>query len=160
VKAVNRDNRMGFRLRGGRPKNMGQGIYWVQRHLADVRAAERRRLGAQRRVEAHNQKAEKFHQKWHRISANVTGYFMKYANVDAKGSASTRDKITEQIHIYNELKRSVQANIENAPMSDLSRLATAGRACMFLCAKARGQLADYNAGTKTLIIESVEYDFS
>lgn len=28
---------MGFRLKGGRPKNMKQGVYWVQRHRDDLR---------------------------------------------------------------------------------------------------------------------------
>ena len=28
---------MGYRLRGGRPKNMRQGIYWVQRHRDNTR---------------------------------------------------------------------------------------------------------------------------
>ncbi|WP_252258597.1 prefoldin domain-containing protein [Erythrobacter aurantius] len=151
---------MGFRLRGGRPKNMGQGIYWVQRHLADSRAAERRRVAEQRRVEKQNEAARKFNEKWHRISSNVTGYFTKYADVDAKASEAKRDKIVEKINEYNNLKDFIQNNIESASMGDLSKLATAGRACVLLCAKARGQKAAYDAGSKILMVEGVAYDFS
>jgi hypothetical protein len=32
---------MSRRLKGGRPKNRSQGIYWVQRHREDVRRAPR-----------------------------------------------------------------------------------------------------------------------
>lgn len=151
---------MGFRLRGGRPKNMGQGIYWVQRHLADSRAAERRHAAEQRRVEKQNEAARKFNEKWHRISTNVSDYFENYAELEVKTSTSTRDKIVEKINIYNNLRQSINANVETATMGDLSKLATAGRACMLLCAKARGQMAVYDASDKTLNIEGVIYDFS
>jgi hypothetical protein len=151
---------MGFRLRGGSPKNMRQGIYWVQRHLADARAAERRHAAEQRRAEKRDDAARKFNEKWHRISSNVSDYFEKYADVEAKGSASTRDRIVEKINFYNNLKDSINAHIEAASMGDLSKLATAGRTCMLLCAKARGQMAAYNAGDKTLNIEGKIFDFS
>lgn len=32
---------MGFRLKGGRPKSMKQGVYWVQRHRDDLRRGQR-----------------------------------------------------------------------------------------------------------------------
>ena len=35
---------MGFRLKGGRPKNMKQGVYWVQRHRDDLRRGQGKRL--------------------------------------------------------------------------------------------------------------------
>lgn len=34
---------MGFGLKGGRPKNMKQGVYWVQRHRDDLRRRGSRR---------------------------------------------------------------------------------------------------------------------
>lgn len=151
---------MGFRLRGGRPKNMGQGIYWAQRHLADSRAAERRHSAEQRRVEKQNEAAKKFNEKWHRISSNISGYFTMYADLDVKTSAAKRDKIVEKINLYNELRELIQSNIQSASMGDLSKLSTAGRACVLLCAKARGQKAAYDTGTKIMIVEGVTYDFS
>jgi hypothetical protein len=111
-------------------------------------------------VEKQNEAARKFNEKWHRISTNVSDYFEKYAELEAKTSASTRDKIVEKINIYNNLRQSINANVETASMGDLSKLATAGRACMLLCAKARGQMAVYDASDKALNIEGVIYDFS
>jgi len=151
---------MGFRLRGGSPKNMRQGIYWVQRHLADTRAAERRHAAAQRRVDKQNEVARKFNEKWQRISSNVSGYFTEYADLEAKVSESARDKIVDKINIYNSLRESIQNNIETASRGELSKLATAGKTCVLLCAKARGQQAAYDAGTKILVVEGVVYDFS
>lgn len=151
---------MGFRLRGGSPKNMRQGIYWVQRHLADSRAAERRHAAEQRRVDKQNEVAKKFNEKWHRISSNVSGYFTNYADLEAKVSESLRDKIVDKINVYNILRGTIQNNIETASMGELSKLARAGRTCVLLCAKARGQMAAYNAGDKTLNIEGKIFDFS
>ncbi len=31
---------MGYGLKGGRPKNMKQGVYWVQRHRDDLRRGQ------------------------------------------------------------------------------------------------------------------------
>jgi hypothetical protein len=151
---------MGFRLRGGSPKNMRQGIYWVQRHLSATRAAERRHAAERRRVDKQNEVARKFNEKWHRISSNVSDYFTRYADLEAKVSESARDKIVDKINVYNRLKDSIQNNIETASMGELSKLATAGRACVLLCAKARGQKAAYDAGSKILTVEGLAYDFA
>lgn len=151
---------MGFRLRGGRPKNMGQGIYWVQRHLADARAAERRRDAEQRRVERQDEKARAFNEKYHRVMRNVSDYFSKYASVDVVTSANIRDKIVEKIDHYNKLNSSMQISIEDSTMMDVSKLATAGRSAMIACAKARGQKAVYDAASKIVFIEGISYDFS
>ena len=155
-----KDVKMGFGLRGGRPKNMGQGIYWVQRHLADTRATERRRVTEQRRVEKHNDAATKFNEKWKRIKNNVSNYFDASANIEAKGSLATRDKIVEKINSFNELQSYINRNIESASFRDLSKLSTSGRTCMLVWAKARGQKAAYDADCKILTIEGVAYDFS
>ena len=151
---------MGFRLRGGRPKNMGQGIYWVQRHLADAHAAERRRDAEQRRVERQDEKARAFNEKYHRVTRNVSDYFSKYASVDVVTSANIRDKIVEKIDHYNKLNSSMQISIEDSTMMDVSKLATAGRSAMIACAKARGQKAVYDAASKIVFIEGISYDFS
>ena len=52
-------SKMGFRLRGGTPKNMGQGIYWVQRNLADQRAAAARQKCIRKAEEADQKRAQK-----------------------------------------------------------------------------------------------------
>jgi hypothetical protein len=46
-------------------------------------------------------------------------YFEKYADVEAKVSASTRDRIVEKINFYNNLRDSINAHIEAASMGDL-----------------------------------------
>ena len=151
---------MGYRLRGGRPKNMGQGIYWVQRHLADSRAEERRIIAEQRRIDSKNESVRKFNEKWRRILQNHSRYYEKVIGIELTISMSKFDIINKKAEIYNDVRKYIGANIENATMGDLSKMATAARSNMMSLAKALGHEASYDAATKVATIEGVDYDFS
>lgn len=151
---------MGYRLRGGRPKNMGQGIYWVQRHLTDSRAEARRIIAEQRRIESHNDAVKKFNEKWHRIVRNHSQYYENLEGIEITISTSKFDIINKKAKLYNEISEYIGANIESATMGDLSKMATAARSNMMLLAKALGHQANYDAATKVANIEGIDYDFS
>ena len=151
---------MGYRLRGGRPKNMGQGIYWVQRHLADSRAEERRIIAEQRRIDSKNESVRKFNEKWRRILHNHSRYYENVKGIELTISTSKFIIINKKAEIYNDISEYIGANIENATMGDLSKMATAARSNMMLLAKALGHQASYDAATKVATIEGVDYDFS
>ena len=100
---------MGFGLRGGRPKNMNQGIYWVQRHLAD-----------ERRVARANEKAKQFNLRFNRITQNVNSFF------DGRGQIEVNPKSYERINrtmeLYNLAREQINSNIEDATFRDLGKL--------------------------------------
>lgn len=63
---------MPFKLRAGRPKNMGQGIYWVQRERSRSRARVSGELQALR-----------FNNRYHRITSQFLSVFQRYAAEEA-----------------------------------------------------------------------------
>ena len=150
---------MGFRLRGGRPKNMGQGIYWVQRHLGDQRAAARADAAAQRRVALANQKAISFNERYHRIVDNVVSYFSANSGPTEATPRQAR-ALSAKIEEYNSLKTAIDQDIEAARATDLSRLATLARGIIRSCAKMRKQVCEYDAQDKLLTVDDHSFDFS
>lgn len=146
---------MGFRLRGGTPKNMGQGIYWVQRYQAD----QKRMASAQRRADRANEKATAFNERFQRIVHNVRDYHLAHQGQQMTATPKKFEAISEKISAFEELKEWIDDNIDAAGQTHLSRLATLARSVISLCAKVRKQDVQYNGSTKILQIDKQVYRF-
>lgn len=146
---------MGFRLRGGNPKNMGQGIYWVQRHLAD----QKRMAAAQRRVDRANEKAKAFNERFERIVQNFRHYHLAHKDQTMTITPKRLESLSGKIDGFEELREWINENIDTAGQTHLSRLSTLARSAISICAKIRKQDVHYDGSTKTLKIDDQFYRF-
>lgn len=140
---------MPFNLRGGRPKNMRQGIYWVQRERSRSRARVCGELQALR-----------FNNRYHRITSQFLSIFQPYAG--RKGTIEVRigSKIDQALDGYNDLKTWIYANIDGATKSHLSKLATAAKGVLVEIAKNEGWAFAWDTSSKALMIKDRKLDFS
>lgn len=144
---------MGFRLRGGRPKNMGQGVYWTQRHLADQRATAR----ANARIEAANASTAAFNERYSRILRNVKTYFDDAGEITV--GAADRDRIAVASDTFSALQSAIASDIEGATKTDLNKLATAAKNLISLFGKAKGEAAKWDRSTMMLVMDGRGFEF-
>lgn len=135
---------MPFNLRGGRPKNMKQGTYWVQRHQAD-KARRNKSVNAQLRQK----------ERYDRIF----GHLGDFANGE---TFTTNEKDGAKIL---ELKskfdaRNEEAKSENYSRPSVSRFATSTKNLMVSLAKSVSYENYWDSNSKILYINGKEYDFS
>lgn len=151
---------MGFRLRGGTPKSMKQGIYWVQRHVADLKAAQRRREAERAREEKARETVAKLKKKLNRIIENTKLYYSRHADLPITVTEAKHDKISEAVEEYNAMKDLLSKHIDRATMRDMTKFATIAKSVITMTAKARKQAVSYDAKTKILSIDGKNYDYS
>lgn len=92
---------MAFNLRGGRPKNMSQGAYWVQRHQADGRKRESAQASAAR-----------FDARYERITAQFVEVFRSFADEDGDVDVAIGSTLDAAMDDYNDLKTWIDRNID------------------------------------------------
>ncbi|WP_141249506.1 hypothetical protein [Sphingobium sp. D43FB] len=146
---------MPFNLKGGRPKNMNQGTYWVQRQVAGQTRVE----AHERRIAMANEKATAFNERYERIVQNCIGYHSRHQGEAMSGTQKQVTALTEKITEYGNLKEWIDKHIDDAKSTDLNRLATLGRAVIVSCAKARKQDVHYEASSKVLTVSGVAMKF-
>lgn len=140
---------MPFNLRGGRPKNMGQGIYWVQR----ARDQSRRRASAFERIEA-------FNARYNRITRQLVSFMKNYGGPSGTVEVVAGSRLDQALDRYNDLKGHIDRNIDAATNGDLSKLATAAKVILVQIAKREGWQADWDVKNKRLVLKGSVYDFS
>jgi hypothetical protein len=146
---------MPFNLKGGRPKSMKQGTYWVQRHVAD----QKREAARQRRIATADAKAAAFNERYSRILQNCMEYHLQHQGTQVETTQKQFERLTEKINQYNELKSWIDGHIDAAKASDLNKLATLGRAIIVICAKTRKQAVYYDASEKKLTVANTVMNF-
>ena len=107
---------MPFNLRGGRPKNMGQGIYWVQRYQSDNRRRAKSELAVLR-----------FNNRYNRITSEFLSIFLPYAGPGGTIEVASGSRLAKALDSYNEMKTWIDRNIDRAGNAELSKLATAAK---------------------------------
>jgi hypothetical protein len=140
---------MGFRLRGGRPKQMRQGIYWVQR----ARDQQRVRASSYERV-------VRFNERYNRITGSFLSVYRPHSGADLKVRVANGSRLSDALDRYNELKLWIDANVEHATQSDLSKLATAAKRILIEIAKREAWNWCWEAKAKKLTINNDVLDFS
>lgn len=151
---------MGFNLRGGRPKNMGQGIYWVQRNVADQKAEARSAAAEERRVNRLNEAATNFNEKKQRIIQNLKSYIGLNGKIEIENNPKLIETMYKKINKPNAILDAIHDDVESSSMADLSKLSKAVIDCIEFMAKHRNQKISYDKYRKVLSIDDVDYDFS
>jgi hypothetical protein len=147
---------MGFNLRGGRPKSMNQGIYWVQRHRDD----QRRIANSERAAHKNAEKISSFNEKWRRINNNYQSYMKTKASQTILTTPAKLRFLQNKVEAAAELKEMINDNIESVSMKDLSKLSTIYRDIMKKMAEACGDQVCYKSELKLLTINGKPFDFS
>jgi hypothetical protein len=140
---------MGFSLRGGRPKNMGQGIYWVQRHRDDLR-----------RRQSANDRALDFNNRYNRILQGFSDVFLAYIGPKGTIEVTANSKLHKSLSRYNEINSLIEADIDSATQGDLSKLATAAKNTLIEIAKRENWHWEWDASIKSLVLNKAKLDFS
>lgn len=140
---------MPFNLRGGRPKNMGQGIYWTQRHLADTR----RRASSRSAAERFNERFFRIDREFHRIYDVLA---------DKKGNVPvvSGSKLDIALDEYSSILAYINSDPYTATQGDLSKLATRAKRILTEIAKDRGLRHEWDAKEKILTIDTRSIDLS
>lgn len=128
---------------------MGQGIYWVQRERAQTRARS-----------SSEQQAHRFNERYGRITRQFTSVFAPYAGETGTISVVVRSPLDSALDSYNELKAWIDANVDDAKMGDLSKLATAAKRILVEIAKREGWPYQWDAANKSLMVRGATVDFS
>jgi hypothetical protein len=146
---------MGFNLRGGRPKNMGQGNYWVQRHRDEQRRIASREIAAKKAAE----KIHAFNEKWDRIYDNYMTYMKSKINQKIEATPAKFRSLQNKSIAAEELRSYINNNIDTATMRDLSKISTMYISIMKLMAKICNEKSEYISESKILIINGNSYNF-
>lgn len=148
---------MTFRLRGGRPKNKGQGIYWVQRHVADQKAAARSAATAQRQADKQKEKIDAFVGRYERLFLNVKNFFDEQGEI--RVGEKDRDRIATAQERWEDLRQAIVDDPGSMTHADLSKFATAGKNLISVFAKAAGMHASWMPSLKQLRVGDKRLDF-
>ena len=140
---------MAFNLRGGRPKNMHQGTYWVQR----ARDSSRRRVTGELQV-------LRFNNRYSRITNQFAAVFQSYAGPGGTIEVIVGSRLNLSLDRFNDLKSWIDRNIDNATNADLSKLATSAKNVLIEIAKREGWEASWDATAKQLMLNGRGLDFS
>lgn len=155
---------MPFNLRGGRPKNMKQGIFWVQRHLSN-----QKRTAVQRNQEIkENLRREFIDEKLNRIRNNVVKYAMSISSEKSEKSASISflidekkaETINKNLDEFNALLEFIDGNKYTIKLTAYNKLSTLGRSVIKSLASAKGQKYEYQKDTKYVKVNGLIFDFS
>ena len=140
---------MPFNLRGGRPKSMGQGIYWIQRHLAD-----------KRRRSTSRSSAERFNERFFRIDREFHRIYDVLAEENGKVTVVSGSKLDTALDEYSSLLAYINSDPCAATQGDLSKLATRAKRILTEIAKERGLPNEWSAEHKILMIDERSIDLS
>ena len=151
---------MAFNLRGGSPKSMKQGIYWVQRHLAD----QKRAAAQQNRVEKDRQRRIYIDEKFERIESNLTKYSLSIANdkstINFNTTEKKKEKLEKCLEDYNSLRVYIKKNKYGIKLTAFNKLSTLARALIKVMASAKGNAYSYDSDRKIVSVNGLKLDFS
>lgn len=151
---------MGFNLRGGRPKNMKQGIYWVQRHLAD----QKRVAAEERKIQKDRQRIAFIDEKFNRIKNNISTYFISIKGSDGKISIETNErngeKLSNLFENYNSLMEYIEKDKYGLKLTAFTKLATNAKILVKFTSKLRGDKVSISDDKKILHVNGLNLDFS
>lgn len=151
---------MPFNLRGGSPKNMKQGVYWVQRHLAD----QKRAAAQQNRVEKEKQRQIYIDEKFERIKSNLTKYSLSIANEKSEINFITtevrKENIDNCLENYNSMRIFIEKNKGDISLTALDKISTLARALIKAMALAKGNEYSFDRTSKIVVVNGICLDFS
>lgn len=152
---------MPFNLRGGRPKSMKQGIYWVQRHQADLQrtatAAKRDAAQATKKAKADAKNALLI-ATYERLFGNVKSFFDELPEFSA--SRDQADAISAAQAEWEIQRASLVENPRSITMASLRKFGTAGKNLIVICAKPAGLDAKWLPASRHLRVGDQIIDFS
>jgi len=149
---------MPFNLRGGSPKSMKQGIYWVQRHQADQR---RRSRGSRRSanpqptslgLEVSGNLTERYERILSHVKIMIDGLEVGFSN------EKEADKFRSAADKYQEIRKECDA--EGLSAGRLNRLQTAAKNLIVMTLSDVDVEISWLAKERLLIIDGNKLDFS